>query len=86
VDSDIFWTVSGFNNIVIGAIGGRIKFRSRGTPDVIEVLLKKPSEGSNDGHLADPKHKLLRDNFHAFIPQTLVPVVKGDQTEPAGGN
>ncbi|MDR1388716.1 MAG: uroporphyrinogen decarboxylase family protein [Treponema sp.] len=44
VESDIFWTASGFNNIVIGAIGGRIKFRSKGTPDVIETLLKKPSD------------------------------------------
>ncbi|MDR1253281.1 MAG: uroporphyrinogen decarboxylase family protein [Treponema sp.] len=38
--SDIFWAVSGFNNILIGAIGGKIKFRARGTPDVIEPLVK----------------------------------------------
>jgi len=44
VNSDIAWTVSGFNNIVIGAIGGKIKFRSKGTPDVIETLLKKASD------------------------------------------
>ncbi|MDR1930243.1 MAG: uroporphyrinogen decarboxylase family protein [Treponema sp.] len=47
VDSDIFWAVSGFNNIVIGAIGGKIKFRSRGTPDVIETLLKKASDADH---------------------------------------
>jgi glycine betaine/choline ABC-type transport system substrate-binding protein len=34
------------------------------------------SISSDDGHLADPKHKLLRDNFHAFVAQTLTPVVK----------
>jgi uroporphyrinogen decarboxylase len=44
VDSDIVWAVSGYNNIVIGAIGGRIKFRAKGTPDVIETLIKKPSD------------------------------------------
>ena len=27
VDSDIVWAMSGYNNIVIGALGGRIKFR-----------------------------------------------------------
>ncbi|MDR1930251.1 MAG: hypothetical protein LBQ44_06415 [Treponema sp.] len=40
--------------------------------------------GSNDGHLADPKHKLLRDNFHAFVPQTLVPVLRGEYVEQNG--
>jgi uroporphyrinogen decarboxylase len=44
VNSDIAWAVSGFNNIVIGAIGGKIKFRSKGTPDVIEARLKKASD------------------------------------------
>jgi osmoprotectant transport system substrate-binding protein len=36
---------------------------------------------SNDGQLKDPQHKLLRDNFHAFIAQTLVPVVKREYIE-----
>ncbi|MDR2782642.1 MAG: uroporphyrinogen decarboxylase family protein [Treponema sp.] len=44
VGSDIFWAVSGFNNILIGAIGGKIKFRSKGTPDVIEPLVKHISD------------------------------------------
>jgi uroporphyrinogen decarboxylase len=42
--SDIVWAMSGFNNMVIGALGGKIKFRTKGTPDVIETLLKKPSD------------------------------------------
>ncbi|MDR1388708.1 MAG: hypothetical protein LBJ31_01850 [Treponema sp.] len=37
--------------------------------------------GSNDGHLADPLHKILRDNFHAFVPQTLVPVARREYIE-----
>ncbi|MDR0628694.1 MAG: uroporphyrinogen decarboxylase family protein [Treponema sp.] len=44
VDSDIVWAMSGYNNIIIGAIGGKIKFRAKGTPDVIETLIKKPSD------------------------------------------
>lgn len=39
------------------------------TVDVISIR-------ANDGHFADPAHKRLRDNFHAFVPQNLVPVVK----------
>jgi uroporphyrinogen decarboxylase len=44
VGSDIVWAMSGYNNIVIGAVGGKIKFRSKGTPDVIEPPVKKPSD------------------------------------------
>jgi uroporphyrinogen decarboxylase len=44
VGSDIIWAMSGYNNIIIGAIGGKIKFRTKGTPDVIETLVKKPSD------------------------------------------
>jgi uroporphyrinogen decarboxylase len=44
VGSDILWAVSGYNNIVIGALGGKIKFRSKGTPDVVEAPVKKPSD------------------------------------------
>jgi uroporphyrinogen decarboxylase len=43
-DSDIAWAMSGYNNIVIGAIGGKIKFRAKGTPDVIEILLRSVSD------------------------------------------
>lgn len=32
---------------------------------------------SNDGHFADAMHRKLRDNFHAFVPQNLVPVTTG---------
>jgi uroporphyrinogen decarboxylase len=40
VDSDMVWALSGYSNIVIGAIGGAIKFRAKGTPDVVEPLFK----------------------------------------------
>jgi uroporphyrinogen decarboxylase len=44
VESDIIWAMSGYNNIIIGALGGRIKFRSKGTPDVIETLVKNVAD------------------------------------------
>ncbi|MDR1932193.1 MAG: uroporphyrinogen decarboxylase family protein [Spirochaetales bacterium] len=44
VGSDMTWAMSGYNNIVIGAIGGKIKFRAKGTPDVIETLIRKVSD------------------------------------------
>jgi uroporphyrinogen decarboxylase len=44
VGSDIVWAMSGYNNIVIGAVGGEIKFRSKGTPDVVKSPIKKPSD------------------------------------------
>ncbi|MDR2741955.1 MAG: uroporphyrinogen decarboxylase, partial [Treponema sp.] len=47
VSSDIVWAMSGYNNIVIGALGGKIKFRLKGTPDVIETLVKDPSDVEN---------------------------------------
>ncbi|MDR1574573.1 MAG: uroporphyrinogen decarboxylase family protein [Treponema sp.] len=44
VDSDIVWAMSGYNNIIIGALGGKIKFRLKGTPDVIETLIKEAQD------------------------------------------
>jgi uroporphyrinogen decarboxylase len=44
VSSDIVWAMSGYNNIVIGAIGGKIKFRLKGTPDVVETPIKNDSD------------------------------------------
>ncbi len=40
VKSDIVWPGSGYNNLSVRALGGKIKFRPRGVPDVVEPLLK----------------------------------------------
>jgi uroporphyrinogen decarboxylase len=55
VGSDIVWATSGYSNVVIGAVGGRIKFRQKGTPDVEDTLLKKPSDidGIDLGRIKD---------------------------------
>lgn len=41
VQSDIVWPGSGYHNLAIRAIGGKIKFRARGTPDIQEILIKE---------------------------------------------
>lgn len=33
--SDIVWVGSGYHNLAIGALGGKLKFRVRGAPDVV---------------------------------------------------
>ena len=52
--SDIFWAMSGFSNLLIGALGGTIKFRAKGTPDVVETLIKEISavDSINTGNIA----------------------------------
>jgi uroporphyrinogen decarboxylase len=42
--SDISWVGSGYYNLVVRAIGGKIKFRRKGTPDVSESLLKSADD------------------------------------------
>jgi len=39
VRSDAVWVGSGYNNLPIRALGGKIKFRAKGAPDVQETLL-----------------------------------------------
>jgi len=36
---------------------------------------------SNDGLLSDSRYKALRDNFHAFVPQIITPIVKKSYIE-----
>ncbi|MCX7745398.1 MAG: uroporphyrinogen decarboxylase family protein [Clostridia bacterium] len=40
VKSDIVWAGSGYHNLAIRAIGGKIKFRAKGTPDIEEILFQ----------------------------------------------
>jgi uroporphyrinogen decarboxylase len=77
VESDIVWAMSGYNNIVVGAVGGKIKFRTKGTPDVIETLLKKPSDIDSidtDKIAGDERVKKLLE-----ITRLLVKKVNGEQ-------
>ncbi|MDR0917168.1 MAG: uroporphyrinogen decarboxylase family protein [Oscillospiraceae bacterium] len=56
VDSGISWVGSGYNNIVVKAVGGKIKFRRKGTPDVVEPLFAT----ADDTDAIDPA-SVLRD-------------------------
>lgn len=44
VQSDIVWAGSGYHNLAIRALGGRIKFRFKGAPDVLEPLVQATAE------------------------------------------
>jgi uroporphyrinogen decarboxylase len=44
VQSDIVWAGSGYHNLAVRALGGRIKFRSKGAPDVLEPLIRETTE------------------------------------------
>jgi uroporphyrinogen decarboxylase len=55
VNSDIVWTTSGYSNMVVGALGAEIKFRKKGTPDVVDTRIKDVSDinGINLDKIAD---------------------------------
>jgi len=44
VGCDIVWPGSGYHNLAIRGVGGKIKFRVKGTPDVQEPLLRELSD------------------------------------------
>lgn len=44
VGSDIVWPGSGYHNLAVRAVGGKIKFRAKGTPDILEALLKEAKD------------------------------------------
>ena len=44
VHSDIVWPGSGYHNLAIRALGGRIKFRARGAPDVLAPVLESVAD------------------------------------------
>ncbi len=44
VGCDIVWPGSGYHNLALRGVGGAIKFRAKGTPDVIEPLLRAPAD------------------------------------------
>lgn len=44
VRCDIVWPGSGFHNLAVGAVGGTLKFRARGTPDVVAPALRSAAD------------------------------------------
>lgn len=46
IHSDTLWVGSGFHNLAIEALGGSLKFRDRGTPDVRAPIIRNPEDVS----------------------------------------
>jgi uroporphyrinogen decarboxylase len=40
IDTDIVWAAPGSGNLIIQALGGKLKFRPSGPPDVVEAVIK----------------------------------------------
>jgi uroporphyrinogen decarboxylase len=69
-DSAISWVGSGYNNIVVKAVGGKIKWRRTGTPDVSEPLIKTPddAEGINVADVSgDPDVKVIYETVKRLV-------------------
>ena len=46
VHCDIVWPGSGYHNLAIRGVGGQLKFRLKGTPDVQAPILRSPTDGA----------------------------------------
>jgi uroporphyrinogen decarboxylase len=68
--SDVLWVGSGFHNIAIAALGGELKFRLRGSPDV-----KRPLLSSASG-VADLDLRRLHDDPHVRSLWATAPLVR----------
>jgi len=44
VDSDMYWTGSGYNNMIVAALGGSVKWREKSTPDVAEHMFSRTAD------------------------------------------
>ncbi len=68
--SDVLWVASGFHNIAIAALGGELKFRLRGSPDVKRPLLTSASG------VADLDLRRLHDDPHVRSLWATTPLVR----------
>ncbi|MDR1575117.1 MAG: uroporphyrinogen decarboxylase, partial [Treponema sp.] len=44
IDTDIVWAAPGSGNLIIQALGGKLKFRPSGPPDVLEAVIKNSDD------------------------------------------
>jgi uroporphyrinogen decarboxylase len=80
--SDISWVGSGYNNIVIKALGGKIKFRRTGTPDVSETFLKS----LEDAATVDPTAIARDPDIQSIYAVTRELVAREDGRRLVGGS
>jgi len=81
-DSDLSWIGSGYNNLVIEALGGKVKWRKKGTPDVAEPLFKS----ADDAEKYNPSVILENPNIQKLYDVTRLLVEKEKGERLAGGS
>lgn len=82
VDSAISWVGSGYNNIVVRAVGGKIKWRRKGTPDVAEPLFKSAVEAEG----IDPRQVVQDPDIRTLYEVTRLLVEKEKGQRLVGGS
>jgi len=81
-DSDLSWVGSGYNNLVIEALGGKVKWRKKGTPDVAEPFFKSADETKN----VNPAVILENPNVQKLYDVTRLLVKKENGGRLTGGS
>lgn len=82
VDSDISWGGSGYNNIVVEALGGKVKWRKSGTPDVTETLFTSAADADAYDHAVIRKSPKIRKLYE--FTSSLVEKEKGERLVGGG--
>jgi len=80
-DSGLSWAGSGYNNLVIEALGGKVKWRKKGTPDVAEALFKSSGDSKN----VNPSVILENPNVRKLYDVTRLLVKKENGERLTGG-
>jgi len=81
-DSGLSWVGSGYNNLVIEALGGKVKWRKKGTPDVAEPLFKS----ADDAEKFNPSIILKNPNIQKLYDVTRLLVAKENGQRLTGGS
>jgi len=81
-DSDLSWVGSGYNNLVIEALGGKVKWRKKGTPDVAEPFFKSADDAKN----VNPAVILENPNVQKLYDVTRLLVKKENGERLTGGS
>jgi uroporphyrinogen decarboxylase len=81
-DSDLSWVGSGYNNLVIEALGGKVKWRKKGTPDVAEPFFKSADDAKN----VNPAVILENPNVQKLYDVTRLLVKKENGERLIGGS
>jgi uroporphyrinogen decarboxylase len=81
-DSGLSWAGSGYNNLVIEALGGKVKWRKKGTPDVAEAFFKSAADAKS----VNPSVILENANVQKLYDVTRLLVKKENGERLTGGS